>query len=115
MLDAYARGTAYAGNATFFVQLHTGAPGAAGTSNVASNSTRVQSTFGAAASGGLISNTANVEWLNVPTSETYTHVSYWTAASAGTFLGDDDLNATAAMLVGDNFRIPTGDLDLAIT
>ena len=72
-------------------------------------------TFGAAASTGAISNTAAVEWTNVSTTETYTHVSFWTASSAGTFLGSDDLSSSAAVTAGDTFRIPTGDLDLTIT
>ena len=97
------------------MQLHVGAPGAAGTSNVAANTARRQGTFGAAASGGAISNTVDLEWTSVPNAETYTHVSFWSASSGGTFLGDDDLSASAAMQVGDTFRIPAGDLDLTAT
>lgn len=113
-LDALCRNTSYA-NAAVWVQLHTGAPGAAGTANVATESTRKQVTFGAAASGRTISNTVAIEWTAVSTTETYTHISLWTASSAGTFLGSDDLSASAAMTAGDTFRIPIGDLDLTAT
>lgn len=113
-LDALARGVAY-DNDTVFVQLHTGDPGTAGTSNQATEADRVQATFGSAASGRAISNTAVIEWLNVAATETYTHVSLWSLSSGGTFLGRDDLSSSAAVTIGDTFRIPIGDLDLTIT
>src|SRR5687767_6155791 len=103
MLDAFARNVSYA-NAAVWVQLHIGAPGAAGTSNGAAETTRKQATFGAGAASGAISNTVAVEWTNVSTSETYSHISLWTASSAGTFLGSDDLSSTAAVTAGDTFR-----------
>jgi hypothetical protein len=113
-LDALARGTAY-DNDEVWVKLHLGDPGAAGTSNPAAETTRQQVTFGAAASSRAISNTAAVEWTNVSNTETYTHVSLWSASTAGTFLGRDDLSSSAAVTAGDTFRIPIGDLDLTIT
>ncbi len=113
-LDAFARNTSYA-NAAVWVKLHTGDPGSAGTNNAATETTRKQATFGSAASGRAISNTADIEWTNVSTTETYTWVSLWTASSAGTFLGRDDLSSSAAVTAGDTFRVPTGDLDLTIT
>jgi hypothetical protein len=114
MLDAFARNVSYA-NAAVYVKLHTGDPGAAGANNAAANTTRQQATFGAGAASGAISNTAAVEWTNVSNTETYTHVSLWTASSGGTFLGSDDLSSSAAVTAGDTFRIPVGDLDLTIT
>ncbi len=113
-LDAFARNVSYA-NAAVYVKLHLGAPGAGGTSNAAANTTRQQATFGTAASAGAISNTAVVEWTNVSNTETYTHISLWTASTGGTFLGDDDLSSSAAVTAGDTFRIPIGDLDLTVT
>ena len=115
MLDAWAGRTTYTANAAVYTKLHLGDPGTAGTSNAAAETTRQVVTFGVAASTGAISNTANIEWTNVSTSETYTWVSFWTASSGGTFLGRDDLSTSAAVTAGDTFRIPTGDLDLTIT
>jgi len=112
-LDALARNISYA-NGAVWVQLHIGDPGAAGTTNPAVETTRQQATFGAAAALGAISNTAAIEWTLVAASETYTHVSLWSASTAGTFLGSDDLSFTAAVNAGDTFRIPIGDLDLGI-
>lgn len=113
-LDAVARNVSYA-EAAVWVKLHLGDPGAAGTSNAAAETTRKQATFGSAASGRAISNTVAVEWTNVSTTETYTHVSLWDAESAGNFLGRDDLSSSAAVTAGDTFRIPIGDLDLTFT
>jgi hypothetical protein len=115
MLDAWAGRTTYTANAAVYVQLHLGDPGAAGTSNVAANTTRQAATFGSAAATGAISNTVAIEWTSVPNTETYTHVSCWTASSNGTFLGSDDLSSSAAMTAGDTFRIPVGDLDIAVS
>jgi hypothetical protein len=114
MLDAWAGRTTYTANAGVYTKLHLGDPGSAGTTNPAANTTRQQVTFGAAASAGAMSNTAVVEWLSVSNTETYTHVSFWTASSGGTFLGSDDLSSSAAVTAGDTFRIPVGDLDLAL-
>lgn len=100
---------------TLWVQLHTGDPGAAGTANVAGNDTRKQVTRGSA-SGGALSNTVALAWTvgEVDTAEDYTHVSLWTASTAGTFQGSGPMTANA-VLVGDTFTIPIGDLDLAVT
>jgi hypothetical protein len=114
MIDAYVGRTTYTANAAYYAKLHLGDPGAAGTSNPAANTTRQAVTFGSAASAGAISNTAVVEWTSVPNTETYSHVSFWTASSAGTFLGSDDLSSTAAVTAGDTFRIPVGDLDITL-
>jgi hypothetical protein len=113
-LNGFARNASYA-NSEVWVKLHTGDPGSAGTSNAATEATRKQATFGDAASGAAISNTSAVEWTNVSTTETYTWISLWTASAGGTFLGRDDLSSSAAVTAGDTFRIPVGDLDLAIS
>jgi hypothetical protein len=115
ILDAVAGRTNYTAETAVWVKLHLGDPGAAGTSNPAVETTRKQATFGSAASGRAISNTAAVEWTNVSTSETYSHVSFWDASTGGTFLGRDDLSSTAPVTAGDTFRIPIGDLDLTVT
>lgn len=113
MLDAWAGRTTYTANAAVYAKLHIGDPGAAGTSNPAAETTRQAVTFGSAAASGAISNTSVVEWTNVSTTETYSHLSFWTASTAGTFLGSDDLSSTAAVTAGDTFRVPVGDLDVS--
>lgn len=115
MLDAITGRANYTASAAFYVQLHTGDPGAAGTSNVATETTRQAATFGAGAAAGEISNTAAVEWTGLAATETITHVSFWTASTAGTFLGSDDLAASQNVNAGGDFTIAIGDLDLTVT
>lgn len=115
MLDALTGRGNYTANAAFYVQLHTGDPTAAGTSNVATETDRQAVTFGDAASSGAISNTAAVTWTNLAATETLTHVSFWTASTSGTVLGTDDLPTSKNVNAGDTFTIPIGDLDITIT
>lgn len=115
ILNAVCRNTSYA-NAAVYVQLHTGAPGSAGTSNVAGNSTRQAVTFGTGAASRAISNTAAPSWSAVGTAETYTYVSIWSASSGGTFLASDQLPGSGyAVTTVDDFSLPVGDIDLTIT
>jgi hypothetical protein len=111
VLNAHVRGTSYGGNASVFAKLHLGDPGAAGTANAATETTRQQVTFGSAATTGAIANTAAVEWTSVSTTETYTHYSLWTASTGGTFLGSGTITG-GAVTSGNNFSIPIGDFDL---
>lgn len=114
MITAYTKGTSYGGNAAFWVQLHTADPGASGTNAPANSSARQQASFGTA-SGGSISTNADLVWTNVSGAETYSHVSFWTLTSGGTFLGSDDLAATKTVAIGDTFTIASGNLTINIT
>ncbi len=114
VLDALCNATNITAPTGFYVKLHIGDPGAAGASNAAAETTR-QSASMAAAASGAITNDAAVTWTNVSTAETYSHVSFWSAAAAGTFLGSDDLAVARTVAVGDTFTIAIGDLDLALT
>lgn len=113
-LDGLCRSVTWTEPAAFYVKLHIGDPGAAGAGNAAGETTRQAVTF-SAASAGAITNSAAVTWTSVSTSETYSHVSFWDASSAGTFLGSDALNTPQAVTAGNNFEIAIGDLDLSIT
>jgi hypothetical protein len=98
-----------------FMQLHIGAPGAAGTTNVAANTTRVNTTgkMAAAAAGSKLSN-ADLDWLGVPASETYVFFTLWSLGVGGTFGGSGVVVANP-VTSGDNFRIPSGQLAAAVT
>lgn len=98
---------------TTWVQLHTAAPGAAGTSNVAANSTRKSITMAAASAGDKASNSA-AAWTTVPNTETYTHFTIWTASSAGTFLYSGTVTG-GAVTAGNDFTIASGSLTCSIT
>jgi hypothetical protein len=102
------------GGATFtapsgvYAKLHLGDPGEAGTSNAATEATRKAITFAAASGGSMVSTgSPAASWTNVSTTETYTHVSFWDASSAGNCLGSSALSASAAMTAGDTFQLST--------
>jgi hypothetical protein len=96
-----------------WVKLHIGDPGAAGTGNPATETTRKQATF-SAASGGATSNTGTLTWSTVPAAEDFTHFTLWTASSGGTFGGSGTVTANA-VAIGDTFQVAVGDLDLSFT
>lgn len=112
MLDAAFKNTAYTGPATLFVKLHVGAPGAAGTSNPAGNTTRKAITFGAA-SGGVSTSTSDENWTNVSTTETYTHFTIWDDVSAGNFMGSGALTANP-VTAGDTFDLAIGAVTVTL-
>ena len=114
LLSAVAKATNYTAPVAFYVKLHTADPGAAGATAAAGNTTRVVTSM-AAASGGSIATNADVNWTAVSTSETYSHVSFWDAVTAGNFIGSSALTTPRAVLIGDNFSILSGTLTLALT
>ena len=101
-----------------FVQLHTAAPGAAGTSNIAGNATRkdARSAWAAASAGSKVTD-VNLDWTDaeVDTGEDYTHVSFWTAVSGGTFGGSGTLTANAVLAAGDTFSILASGMTASFT
>jgi CO/xanthine dehydrogenase Mo-binding subunit len=96
-----------------WIKLHVGAPGSAGTSNAATETTRKQATWTSAASGAA-SNSNALTWTAVAGSEDYTHFTAWTASSGGTF-GFSGTITAAAVTAGQTFTIAIGDLDPSLT
>lgn len=117
MLDATTGRATMTANAGYFAKLHTGSPGAAGTSNASSETTRQAVAFGVAPSAGAIASSAQVQWTNLALGgqETITHVSFWTASSGGTFVGADDLPSSKVVQPGDTLTIASGDVQLSVT
>lgn len=92
--------------ATLYIQLHTGDPGAAGTSNVSvGTTTRNSFTFAAPSSHALALSASPSAWTNGGTSETLTHVSVWSASSAGTFLFSAALSSSQAWASSNQFTL----------
>ncbi|MGB3443904.1 MAG: hypothetical protein WBA97_34635 [Actinophytocola sp.] len=91
-----------------WIKLHVGDPGAAGTANPATETDRVQATFGSA-SGGVIATNTETRWNGVAGSEDYTHWSGWTASTAGACGWSGTVTADA-VTTGNNFVIPSGGL-----
>lgn len=114
MLNALCRNVAWTQPAAFYIQLHTADPGAAGATAVFGDARRFQATFSAAAADGTITTSADVNWTSMTAAGTVSHVSFWSASSAGTFLGSDDLAVSRTLAIGDNFTILAGDVDLSL-
>jgi hypothetical protein len=102
-------GTTWTAPAGLYVKLHTGDPGSAGANNAAAGSTtRVQATFGTAASGGSISMTGTApSWTNGGTSETISYISVWDASTAGNFLFSAALTASQAWASTNTLTLST--------
>jgi hypothetical protein len=112
ILNAIGNATAYS-LTNVYVKLHLGDPGAAGTSNASTITTRMIVSF-ATASGASMANDADIVWTNVDitgASEDQTHISLWDNLTAGNFVWS--LVLTANPLVdGDTLTIPAGSLIL---
>ena len=111
-LDAVGNATAYSA-ANVYVKLHTGDPGANGTANAATETTRKEVTF-AAASGGTIASDAAVTWTNIAGSEDASYFTAWDNASAGNFLFSGTITGNA-YTAGDTYTIPSGSLTASLT
>lgn len=111
------RGTSaatFTGVTTMFAQLHTGDPGASGTANVSSTTTRQAVNF-AAASGGSQSLTGTTQWTSWAgtNGEVVTHISLWGASSAGTFYYSVALTASKTVNTGDTLTLSTLTVSIA--
>lgn len=98
-------GSAATPGTTLYFKLHTGDPGAAGTSNASANTTRVAAAWSAASSGSkAISNTP--QWASwAAGTETISHVSVWDASTAGNFRYSWALTTSKQVTNGDTFQI----------
>lgn len=115
ILNALCRNVAWTPPAAFYIKLHTADPGVAGATGAFGDATRKAATFSAAAADGTITTTADINWTSVTAAGTVSHVSFWDAATAGVFLGSDDLAVARVLAIGDNFTILAGDVDLSLT
>ena len=93
--------------ANIFAQLHTGAPGAAGTANVSSVTTRKAVTWASPSGGAVSANGTLPSWTSwAGTSpETDTDLSFWTAVTSGTFNMSMTLSSSVTMLTGDSLTL----------
>ena len=112
LLDAVGNAGAFSVT-TVYIKLHTAAPGAAGTSNAATETTRKAVSFGAA-SGGSMASDADVSWTGIAGSQDATHFTAWDDVSAGNFLFSGTITANA-YTAGDTYTIPSGSLTVSLT
>ncbi len=97
-----------------YVQLHTGDPGASGTANVSSVTTRPVLAWNAASAGSkTISNTPSWATWAGTNGEVVTHISLWGASSAGTFYDAITLTASKTVNTGDTLNLTS--LSIALT
>lgn len=113
VLDCYFNATNITAPANVYVKLHVGDPGAALTSNAATETTRKEVTC-SAASGGAITSDAAMTWTSGAGTEDYTYFSVWNHVSAGTAILSGTVTANA-VVAGDTFTVATGDFDLALS
>jgi len=111
-LDAVGNATSFS-VATVYVKLHVGDPGANGTSNAATETTRKAASFSAASSGSIASDAA-ITWTNIAGSQDATHFTAWDNISAGNFLFSGTITANA-YTAGDTFTISSGALTVSLT
>lgn len=113
ILSALFKAANYTAPTAAWMKLHTGAPGAAGTSNAAGETDRQQITVGGTPSGGAATSTTDLTWTAVSASEDYTHFTVWDASTAGVFQCSGTVTANP-VVSGDTFTIAAGDFDASI-
>jgi hypothetical protein len=111
-LDALANNTSYA-VAQVYIKLHTGDPGAAGTANAATETTRKAASFGAATAGAINSD-ADISWTNIAGSQDATHFTAWDSLTVGNFLFSGNITANP-YTAGDTYTISSGNLSASLT
>ena len=89
-----------------YVQLHTGAPGSAGTSNVSSTTSREAVAWNSA-SGGEITASEEPAWTDWggDSGEMVTDISFWSISSSGAFGFSMELSAEVTMDTGDSLTL----------
>lgn len=89
-----------------FVQLHTGAPGAAGTSNVSSTTARQAVTWGSPSAGSVAASNAPA-WTNWAgtNGEVDTDISFWSLVTSGVFGLSMPLSSSVTMNTGDSLTL----------
>lgn len=100
------RNVAFTELTNVYIQLHKGDPGASGTSNVSSVTTRPEVTFAAASAGSMAKNNTP-SWSNWAgdDEEEVTHISLWDAATDGTFRLSIQLGTPKIMQTGDTLNL----------
>lgn len=97
-----------------YVQFHTGAPGAAGTSNIANLTTRSACGDFSAASGGTTDNDSEITATGTAT-ETLSDFSIFDATSAGNCFWHFSATASQAVAASEAISIAAGSLDFTLS
>jgi len=114
LLDHFLGTASYTMPATVYVALYTSAPSdpGGGTEVAGGSYARQVATF-TSASSGATSNTANIDFVDMPAC-TVVAIGVHDALTSGNLLVHGTLNQNKTLDAGDTLRIATGDLDIAI-
>ena len=99
-----------------YMQLHTAAPGPAGTTAVATDNTRKAVGMGSPSTAANVTTIANdvaVNWPGLTAAQDASHYTLWDALSGGNFLGSGIINA-AAYGIGDTLSFAIGAITISI-
>lgn len=107
-------GTTFTAPAALWSQLHTGDPGASGTANVSSTTTR-QSAAWAAPSGASMALSTVPSWTSWAgtNGEVVAGTSTWSAATVGTFYKSAQFTVAKTVNTGDTISVSTFTFSLA--
>lgn len=111
-LNALGNATAYSVTMPY-IKLHIGDPGANGTANPATETTRKAVSFAVASAGSIVSD-ADITWTNISGSEDATHFTAWDNLSAGNFLFSGTITGNP-YTAGDTYTITSGSLTASLT
>jgi len=107
-LDA-AQDAIIAAGTTYYLSLHTAAPGETGASEGTDG--RQAITFAASSGGTQASNDAQT-WASAKGSQTYTDFGLWTAATSGTYLRGGPLTSSITPPAGSEITVASGAITL---
>lgn len=96
--------SAFTAPAAFWVKLHTGDPGSAGTSNASAVTTRNQVTWSSASGGSKSESSSPAAWT-MTTSEVISHISCWDASTNGNFLLSAQVNVAQPVVNLDTLTL----------
>ena len=106
------RGTSFS-VASLYIQIHTGIPGASGSTGVSvGDPTRKTVSFSAAAANAIALTGTLPVFTNGGTSETITHVSFWDASSGGNFRWSSSLGTAKPWSSADQITITSAGLSV---
>jgi len=95
--------------------MHTGAPGASGTANVSSVTTREAVPWGSASGGSVAPSTEPqlTNWAGTAP-ETVTGLSFWSASTSGTFGFSMPLDSSVTMHVDDSLTLTSIEISIPL-
>lgn len=96
-----------------WIKLHTAAPGAAGTTAAATETTRKQASWNATGTDGIVENSAGFSWTAIAGSQDATDFTAWSASSAGNFGFSGTITANA-YVAGDTYSVAAGALVVSV-